>query len=202
MRARVTAPVALIAVGLLIAACGSSGSTKTSASSGGGSAGAPATAASGTPAADRSLTIATASGSGASHLVGANGRTVYLWEADRSGRSSCSGACANAWPPVLAKSMPKAGGSVKMSKLATIRRAGGVKQVTYNGHPLYYFAGDTSKGQTNGQGSDGFGAKWWLVSAAGSAITTGESSSGSSGSGSGSPATSTSSSSSSGGGWG
>ncbi|HUN38126.1 MAG TPA: hypothetical protein VMU95_39550 [Trebonia sp.] len=97
------------------------------------------------------------------------------------------------------------------SDLSTITRSDGTKQVTYDGHPLYYFAGDSSAGQANGQGSDSFGAKWWLVSPAGADVTAtvtsftaGSSGSGSSGSGSGgssptpSPATSKSAA---GGGW-
>ena len=62
-------------------------------------------------------------------------------------------------------------GGAKASDLGTITRSDGTKQVTYDGHPLYYFVGDSAAGQTNGQGSDNFGAKWWLVGASGAMIT-------------------------------
>ncbi len=64
-----------------------------------------------------------------------------------------------------------AAGSAKASDLGTITRSDGTKQVTYDGHPLYYFVGDSAAGQTNGQGSDNFGAKWWLVAPSGAEIT-------------------------------
>jgi predicted lipoprotein with Yx(FWY)xxD motif len=69
--------------------------------------------------------------------------------------------------------MPTASGGAVSSNLGTISRSNGTKQVTYQGHPLYYYAGDTHSGTITGQGSDGFGAKWWLVTPKGMAITTG-----------------------------
>ena len=65
-------------------------------------------------------------------------------------------------------------GGAKASDLGTITRSDGTKQVTYDGHPLYYFVGDSAAGQTNGQGSDNFGAKWWLVAPSGAEITASE----------------------------
>ena len=62
-------------------------------------------------------------------------------------------------------------GSARASDLGTITRSDGTKQVTYDGHPLYYFAGDSGSGTASGQGSDGFGAKWWLVAPSGSDVT-------------------------------
>ena len=85
--------------------------------------------------------------------------------------SMCSGACAGAWPPVPANGSVTAAGSATAKDLGTITRSDGTKQVTYDGHPLYYFAGDSGAGQTSGQGSDAFGAKWWLVSPTGASIT-------------------------------
>jgi Secreted repeat of unknown function len=64
-----------------------------------------------------------------------------------------------------------ASGSAVASDLGTITRSDGSKQVTYDGHPLYYFSGDSGAGTASGQGSDGFGAKWWLVSPSGSDVT-------------------------------
>ena len=84
--------------------------------------------------------------------------------------STCSGACAQAWPPVTTTGTPKASGAVKASLLGTTKRADGSSEVTYAGHPLYTFAGDTQAGQTNGQGSNGFGAPWWVVTPAGKAL--------------------------------
>lgn len=105
------------------------------------------------------------------YLTGDNGRAVYLWAADHGATSNCTSACASVWPPVTTDGAPKPTGGVKASDLGTIKRSDGTTQVTYQGHPLYYYAPDTSKGQTTGQGSNSFGAKWWLVSPSGAAIT-------------------------------
>ena len=98
------------------------------------------------------------------------GRTLYLFEKDTGKRSQCSGACAQAWPPLTTRGKPAAKGSAKASLLSTSARSGGPKQVTYDGHPLYRFAPDTAAGQTKGQGVDGFGALWWVVAPSGTAI--------------------------------
>jgi predicted lipoprotein with Yx(FWY)xxD motif len=161
--ARVPVPVKLaapLAVALLAAAaCSSSSSSSPSAA-------APAGSASG------STVITTKTSSGGSFLTNGAGRAVYLFLADSSGKSTCSGACAGAWPPVVATGQPTASGGAQSSDLGTITRSDGTKQVTYDGHPLYYFVGDTGPGTDKGQGVDGFGAKWWLVAPSGSSITT------------------------------
>jgi predicted lipoprotein with Yx(FWY)xxD motif len=100
-------------------------------------------------------------------LVGPSGRTLYLFEADKGSKSACNGACASAWPPLTATAKPKAGGGADMSLLGTSKRTDGSTGVTYAGHPLYYFAGDSAPGQTNGEGSTGFGAEWYVVSTGG-----------------------------------
>ena len=115
--------------------------------------------------------IKTASSSGDTFLTDGSGRAVYLWVKDTGGMSACTGACAGAWPPVTTTGAATASGSAKSSDLGTITRSDGSKQVTYDGHPLYYFSGDTGPGTATGQGSDGFGAKWWLVAPAGSDVT-------------------------------
>jgi predicted lipoprotein with Yx(FWY)xxD motif len=144
-----------------------------------------------------------ASGSHGSYLTGPGGHALYLWVADTGDKSACSGACAKAWPPLITKGSPVAAHGVKASDLSTTARSGGAKQVTYKGHPLYYFVADTSSGQTKGQGSDGFGAKWWLVSPSGAAITSGGSTTQAAASSSSSAGSNGSSSSSGGGGgWG
>jgi hypothetical protein len=66
-----------------------------------------------------------------------------------------------------------ASGGAQPSDIGTITRSDGTKQVTYDGHPLYYFSGDSGPGTATGQGSDGFGAKWWLVTPTGSDVTAG-----------------------------
>jgi predicted lipoprotein with Yx(FWY)xxD motif len=116
--------------------------------------------------------ITTKTSSGGSFLTNSAGRAVYLFLADSAGKSTCSGACAAAWPPVVATGQPTVAGDAQSSDLGTITRSDGTKQVTYDGHPLYYFVGDTGPGTDKGQGVDGFGAKWWLVAPSGSSITT------------------------------
>jgi len=168
-RARIglTSVLATVGVALVIAACGSSSSNTS----------APAAGAASPSNSTGTVAISAAKASGGMYLTGASGRSVYLWVADRNDKSVCSGACAQTWPPVITKGSPTAGTNVQASDLGTTVRAGGVKQVTYNGHPLYYYAGDTHSGQFTGQGSDQFGAKWWLIAPTGTAITSGSSSS-------------------------
>jgi predicted lipoprotein with Yx(FWY)xxD motif len=100
-------------------------------------------------------------------LVDEDGKTLYLWEADKNGTSTCSGACAAAWPPVTTSGAPVAGSGVDKALLGTVKRADGTEQVTYNGHPLYYYVGDTAAGLAKGQGSKDFGASWYVLSAKG-----------------------------------
>jgi predicted lipoprotein with Yx(FWY)xxD motif len=103
-------------------------------------------------------------------LVNAKGRTLYLFLKDRHGRSSCSGSCATFWPPLMSTGKVTTGPGVKRALVGTTKRANGRLQVTYNRHPLYTYAPDKRAGQTKGQGSSNFGAKWYVVSAKGRAI--------------------------------
>ena len=164
-----------VGVALLAAACssaGSSSSTPAASSSAPASASAPSSApASGGASASGATVIKTASAAGSTFLTDGSGRAVYLWAKDTSGMSACTGACAGAWPPVTTTGTATASGSAKVSDLGTITRTDGTKQVTYDGHPLYYFVGDSGPGMATGQGSDNFGAKWWLVAPAGSDVT-------------------------------
>ena len=170
--ARVPVPVkfaAPLAVALLAAAaCSSSGSSSGSASS----STSPSAAASAASGSASSTVITTKTSSGGSFLTNSAGRAIYLFMADSTGKSACSGACAAAWPPVIATGQPTAAGGAQSSDLGTITRSDGTKQVTYDGHPLYYFEGDTGPGTDKGQGIDGFGAQWYLVAPSGSSITT------------------------------
>jgi predicted lipoprotein with Yx(FWY)xxD motif len=102
-------------------------------------------------------------------LTDAAGKSVYLFAADTGSSSTCTGACASAWPPVTTSGAPSINGA-DMGKLGTTMRSDGTKQVTYNGHPLYYFAQDTKPGDTHGQGLKAFGAEWYLIGTDGSKI--------------------------------
>src|SRR5256886_14032947 len=94
----------------------------------------------------RSATISVQGSSLGQILVDGNGKTLYLFEADTSTQSTCSGACAQAWPPVTTKGAPKAAGGASASLLGTTARSDGTTQVTFGGHPLYSFTGDTKPG--------------------------------------------------------
>jgi predicted lipoprotein with Yx(FWY)xxD motif len=104
-------------------------------------------------------------------LVDGQGHTLYLWEGDKGKASKCYTACASAWPPLTVSGKPKAGKGLTASKLGTIRRSDGKTQVTYAGHPLYRFIGDSGKvGSTKGQKLHAFGADWYVVGPAGKSI--------------------------------
>ena len=103
-------------------------------------------------------------------LVDGNGKTLYLFEADTSAQSTCTGGCAQAWPPVTTSGAPKAAGGASASLLGTSARSDGTTQVTFGGHPLYSFTGDTKPGDTNGEGSTAFGAGWDVLSPSGAKI--------------------------------
>jgi predicted lipoprotein with Yx(FWY)xxD motif len=103
-------------------------------------------------------------------LVNSKGHTLYLFRKDRNGKSACSGSCASFWPPLLSRGKPTAGPGVKRSLLGTTRRSNGSLQVTYNKHPLYAYSLDKQAAQTKGEGALAFGAKWYAVSARGTAV--------------------------------
>jgi predicted lipoprotein with Yx(FWY)xxD motif len=104
-------------------------------------------------------------------LVDSHGRTLYLFDKDRARRSACFGACAGVWPPLTTSGRPRAGRGAVASELGSTRRGRRALQVTYDGHPLYQYAGDSRAGQTNGEGLNQFGARWWAVSPAGRRVT-------------------------------
>lgn len=191
-------PVLLLAAAAAVAAltaCGSSGSGSGSAGAGGGYSSSPAA----TPAshaaagAKQTVRVETHSGPLGTYLTDGSGRTLYMFAADGRSASHCMGSCATYWPPLTTKGAPAAAGSAKAADLGTIARSGGTRQVTYAGHPLYYYIGDHQAGDTSGQGSTGSGAKWWVLAPSGKPIT---------GSSSGGSKASSSSSSGSGGGGG
>jgi predicted lipoprotein with Yx(FWY)xxD motif len=155
---------------VVVAACSSGASSSAAAPAaspaGGSSSSAGASSSGGT-------VITTAKSSGGTVLASSSGRAVYLWAKDTGDMSNCNGACAGAWPPVTTTGTATASGGAQASDIGTITRSDGTKQVTYDGHPLYYFSGDSGPGTASGQGSDAFGAKWWLVAPTGSDITAG-----------------------------
>jgi predicted lipoprotein with Yx(FWY)xxD motif len=103
-------------------------------------------------------------------LVNSRSHTLYMFGKDRNGKSACSGSCARFWPPLLSKGKPTAGPGVNRSLLGTTKRSNGSLQVTYNKHPLYAYSLDKQGGQTKGEGVSAFGAKWYGVSAKGTAV--------------------------------
>ncbi|MGB0097740.1 MAG: hypothetical protein WBP81_35035 [Solirubrobacteraceae bacterium] len=174
----------LLAGAALVAGCGSSGSsTATSKSTSGGAT--QSNAASGNAGSGGYAKSAnTGSGSGAGAIVlstkhsklgtvlaaGPKHLTVYLFEADKGAHSSCSGACAAVWPPVTTSGKPHTSGAVLAGDLGTITRSAGVTQVTYKGHPLYYFVKDKDDGDAYGEGIKGFGAEWYVLAPSGNKI--------------------------------
>lgn len=113
-------------------------------------------------------------------LATSSGMTLYLYTPDPKGKSVCTGSCSAIWPPLITRGKPRAGVGVKAGLLGTTKR-GGKLQVTYAGHPLYRYTGDSKPGQAKGEG---YGGIWYVVSAAGKKVT-GASSGGSGGGGGG-----------------
>lgn len=156
---------------LVVAACGGTNSAAPSTAPSNPNSATPSTSSSstggaspggGTSAAGAAI-IKTGHTSLGTVLTDSKGITVYLFEADTGIKSTCYGPCATAWPPVLTNGAPVAGPVAKSSLLGTIKRTDGKTQVTYAGHPLYYFSAGTAPGDVSGQGVDGFGAHWDAV---------------------------------------
>jgi predicted lipoprotein with Yx(FWY)xxD motif len=105
-------------------------------------------------------------------LVNSKGLTLYMFSADAKNKDNCikQSGCASNWPPLTVSGKPTAGSGAKASLLGTISISGGKKQVTYAGHPLYTFTGDSSPAATDYIGQQGFGGTWYGVSASGSAV--------------------------------
>jgi predicted lipoprotein with Yx(FWY)xxD motif len=159
MDKRWLAPAGLAAAALMIAACGSSASTTST------PAAAPAATTSGAAAAS-GTTLKTTTIGGVTVLTNAQGFTLYWFAPDTPATSKCNGSCATFWPPVKG---PATAGPGVTGKLATITRADGSTQATYNGHPLYTYKGDTAPGQDKGNGLNLSGGLWHDVTATGGA---------------------------------
>ena len=156
----------LAALALLLLACGSSGPS------------APVTgppspspvATSPAPSAPVSLSVA-----GSRYgkiIVDGSGRTLYLFDIERDRKPQCDGACAAAWPPLLASGAMAAAPELNHALIATAARKDGSRQVTYNGHPLYYYGGDHAAGEIKCQAVVEFGGGWYVVDVLGNGITT------------------------------
>jgi predicted lipoprotein with Yx(FWY)xxD motif len=184
-----TAAAALAGVAVIAAGCGSGGSNSTSS---GSNAAAPAGSGSSSQGGRYGYGASSGAGMGSdgssssspalvavrrlpvgAALVGPDGRTLYLFEKDTRPSSTCTGACAKGWPPLMTSAVPKAAAGVDASLLSAIKRPGGGQQVAYAGHPLYYFAGDRKAGQDTGQGLSAFGADWYVVAPSGEKIDEG-----------------------------
>jgi predicted lipoprotein with Yx(FWY)xxD motif len=161
------APVALLAA--TAAACGSDNNTSSTSPATSAPAAAPS-------AAGAAATVTTADGSLGTFLTAGDGRTLYLFGKDTSATSTCTGACAAKWPPLVTTGAPQAAGQAQASMLATSPRPDGTTQVTYAGHPVYLFVGDRAPGSTAGQGLDAFGAEWYVVAPSGQKIENAQSS--------------------------
>ena len=103
-------------------------------------------------------------------LVDPQGRTLYLFQNDSGTTSSCTGACAAAWPPLRSSGNPVVHSGATASLVGTSARSNGKAQATYNAHPLYRFVKDLKRGDTNGEGLIAFGGTWFAVSPAGNAV--------------------------------
>jgi predicted lipoprotein with Yx(FWY)xxD motif len=130
----------------------------------------PAAPSTANSAASGAPTVRVANGSLGRILVDAHGRTVYLFKKDKGTKSTCNGACAQAWPPVTVSGKPAAGAGANASLIGTTKRSDGTTQVTYHGHPLYRFQGDQTRGDTKGQGVVAFGGAWFVVSPSGAQV--------------------------------
>jgi predicted lipoprotein with Yx(FWY)xxD motif len=123
-----------------------------------------------TKSAARAATVKGANSKLGHIIVDGKGRTLYVFEKDRNHRSACYGPCATYWPPLLTHGKPKAGAGAERLLVGWVRRANGSQQVTYAGHPLYRYVGDTRAGQTTGEGLTDFGAGWDAITPAGKKI--------------------------------
>jgi predicted lipoprotein with Yx(FWY)xxD motif len=158
-RSRVTfSLLSLVVFALLVAGCGGSSSSSTSTASENSA-----------PSGGGTVSGAEISGLG-TVLVDSEGMTVYEFAKDQGTTSSCYGACEQGWPPVIAEGQPTAGEGAMSSQLGTTKRKDGTMQVTYAGHPLYTFAGDTAPGEATGSESTAFGGKWSVMDDGGEAV--------------------------------
>ena len=146
-----------LATALLVAACGGGAATASPTPT-------PTASPSPTPAPTIVAKVATDAKLGKILVDSASGKTLYTWAKDTDENSQCYDQCATFWPPLVATAKTVAADGVTGAKCSTNARKDGSLQVTFNSHPLYFYSRDTAAGQTNGQGSTGFGAVWQVVS--------------------------------------
>jgi predicted lipoprotein with Yx(FWY)xxD motif len=152
-------PIALtLATALLVAACGGTAATSSPTPQ-------PTASSSPTPAPTIVAKVTTDAKLGKILVDSASGKTLYTWAKDTDENSQCYDQCANFWPPFVTTAKAVAADGVTTGKFGTSSRKDGTLQVTFNGHPLYLYANDKAPGETNGQGSTGFGAVWVVVTA-------------------------------------
>jgi predicted lipoprotein with Yx(FWY)xxD motif len=169
------AAIAVLALAIVAAGCGSSNSNNSSTSASGGGGGLYGGGGSSTTSTTASSGGAAAVVSVANNpklgkiLVDSKGLTLYYFEKDKKGgtSSTCSGACASVWPPVTTSGSAKATSGAQASKLGTIKRSDGSSEVTYNGWPLYTYVSDTKPGDAKGNDLKQFGASWYALTPAG-----------------------------------
>jgi predicted lipoprotein with Yx(FWY)xxD motif len=154
----------LAALALTVSACGSSGSSTTSGSTPAAAASSSSAAAPASSAAAGGNTVTSKTIGGQQVLTDAQGMTLYWFAPDTSTTSKCSGSCATYWPPVKG---PVTAGSGVTGTLGTITRSDGTKQASYDGHPLYTYAGDTAPGQNKGNGLNVSGGLWYEMTVSG-----------------------------------
>jgi predicted lipoprotein with Yx(FWY)xxD motif len=165
------AAITPLAIALVAAGCGSS-SNKTASTATtpakSGAYGAPSNSSSSSSTKAALITTKHAAKLGTILAYGSKNLTVYLFEADKAGRSNCTGACASVWTPVTGS--PHSSGAAMSADLGTIKRSDGTTQVTYKGHPLYLYTKDKDDGDTYGQGVKAFGADWYTLSPSGNKV--------------------------------
>jgi predicted lipoprotein with Yx(FWY)xxD motif len=164
--------LAALALGIAAAGCGGSNSSSATPASGtkasSGSSGAYGSGGGGSSSSSSStVRVKAVSSPLGTILVDQDGKTLYLFEADSMNKSNCSGGCLTLWPAVMANGKATAGNGVSAGMIGT---ATGSSQVTYAGHPLYWFSGDTAAGDTNGEGLTDFGGAWYAVSPVGKSV--------------------------------
>jgi predicted lipoprotein with Yx(FWY)xxD motif len=166
----------MAATAFLAAACGSSSKSSSSSAT---STATSTTTSSAPPSAGATLvTTKSLSGLG-TVLVNGQGRTLYIFVPDKHAKVTCVGGCAAAWPPVkLTGAKAQTAGQVKASLVSSDPDPAGGRVVTYNGWPLYLFAGDSQAGTANGQALNSSGGLWYVITPAGTVVTTKKSGSG------------------------
>lgn len=173
MKTPTTGMIAVLGVSaLLVAGCGSSSKTSSSTAAASTTPATTTQASTTTPAAATGTTVVVKRASKLGTIVAAGPKklTVYMFEGDKGASSSCSGACASVWPPVTTSSSPTAATGANTADLGTITRSDGSTQVTYKGHPLYFFERDKDSGDSYGQGVHGFGADWYVLTPSGNKV--------------------------------